>query len=113
MTIQVNGRVFGPYLEFKGVRFNHLVPLARQENYITVSAGNGPALDVLTSRTVLSIKEPLPYGSDGRMAETQIAEIEEVLASGRPVYMLRPYGLGGLFDLQPAGNGLLQVFERE
>ena len=63
-------------------------------------------------RTDLRIVEAMPFGHDGRVADSLIAEIEVALENGRPVFAESPFpGLSSQFTLTPI-NGIFQITAR-
>ena len=64
-------------------------------------------------RTGITMVEPAPYGTDGRVQPPLLAMIEEALLNGRPVYADGRYDLDRAFNLQRAQNGLYQLSLRQ
>lgn len=64
-------------------------------------------------RDDLRIVEAMPFGHNGRIAESMAEEVRDALENGRLVFADQPYpGLHGPFNLTPI-NGIFQVTLRE
>jgi hypothetical protein len=60
-------------------------------------------------RTGITMVEPTPHGTDGRIQPPLLEMIEEALQNGRPVYADDRYGLDRTFNLQRERNGLYRL----
>jgi 4-amino-4-deoxy-L-arabinose transferase-like glycosyltransferase len=64
-------------------------------------------------KTGIAMAEAAPYRTDGKLTDTHIGQIEEMLKEGRPVFVDDSYNLYGHFSLKRASNGLYQVYLRD
>ncbi len=63
-------------------------------------------------RTDIEMAEATPYRTEGRVQAPLIAQIEEALADGRPVYSDNFYDLPNYFNLTREQNGLFRLSSR-
>lgn len=64
-------------------------------------------------RTGIEMAEPTPYRTEGRVQSPLVAQIEEDLRNGRPVFTDNRYNLPQYFNLQRGRNGLFSLSLRE